>query len=461
MDFGSYLENVIRKKGISINSLSKECGINRGVLYRIFKNQLRLKEEKLFEIIRTVGLNAAEEEKLVRLFFGDAFGEAEFSRVETMLAEIQRIGREDSAPPEFAPFQRKTVLLGEGEICSALARIIDGNDVVTTNFSYFSEAIDRLFYSAVREGRLRELRHIITLAEDGGYAHHYRSLSASFKYMYLQCFPYYRWRVSAEPVDQIAFRYFAVGADCAVLFNADWGIFIEDSDALAKLNAGAADILAQCQRLGTVIENELDIKQIYQDSYADKERVVSFQGYLCVAPFVDYEFIRSIIREEIPQPELLAKIAFEHYKNLFNSVEFLQFATVDGLKRFAGTGNVGEISGALIKPAEAPYRIRILERIARAAEEGSFYLLDDQKFYMPRDLAIEKYEKRIIIGGFDRNVPNFGVSDKFLAELSDVSMINTMERAAEYLIRSRQVHRREFTQLLIDELLLQLRDQIS
>lgn len=460
MDFGCYLESCIRKKDISINALAKMCGINRGGLYSIFKNERKLKEDKLFELIRIAGLNSTEEKKLVHLFFCDYFGESEFQRIESLLDEIQRVGRDRPIEQQIAPFEKKSTLVGEAEICSALKLLIDTNDTVTTNFSYSCGAIDQLFYSAVCGGALKELRHIITLSEEGDHAHNYKTIFSSFKYMYAQSFPYYQWGSVDKLTRLIAFPNFAIGSQNAVLFDNDWGIFIDDPETVSNLNNKFAPLLKQCQKFGRIAEDDMEVKQLYQDSFSDRGEVISFQSYLCVAPYVDYELIFNIVREQLPQRELLAKIGYEYYKNVFQTVDFLQFATIDGLKRFAETGNVAEVSGALVQPAGIEDRIKILRGISRAAESEHFFIFDDQKFYMPRDFAIEKYTGRLMFGGFDRTVPNFGQRDKFLAELDDISLINTFHHAAEYLIHSRKVHSKDFTLRLIDELLLKLTNHL-
>lgn len=460
MDFGSYLENCIRKKGISINALTKACGINRGGLYSIFKNERKLKEDKLFEIIKIAGLNSAEEEKLIRLYFCDYFGESEFQRIENLLNEIQKVGRDRNFEPDLPPFQKKDILIGE-EIDSALKVLIDTNEVITTNFSYSCERIDQIFYSAVSSGKIKELHHIITLYEDSEDEHNYQTLFSSFKYMYLQQFPYYQWNSLEQFEHAISFQYFAVGFNGALLFNDDWGIFIEDKTAVAKLNDKAAALLDRCTQLGDVVEDIMAIKQLYQRSFSDKGIAISFQGYLCVAPFADYEFVFSIVRRELPQYELLARIAYEHYKSIFETLDFFQFATIDGLKEFAKTGNVAEVPGTLVQPADIPQRIKILKKIILAAERGHFFIFDDDKFHMPRNMTIEKYTNRMMFTGFDRTVSNFGNTDKFLAELSDVSLMNAFQHAAEYLIRGRKVHSKDFTRRLINELILELTNQIS
>lgn len=462
MNFGNYLESCVRKKDISINALSKICGINRGGLYSIFKNERKLKEDKLFDIIRAAGLNCAEEEKLVHLFFCDYFGESEFRRIESLLYEIQQIGKEQPCEqPETLPFEKKEILMGEAEIYSALKHLINTNESVTTNFSCDNRIIDQLFYRAVCSGRLQDLCHIITLSEEGDEVRNYKTIFSSFKYMYARSFPYYQWSSVGKLTELISFPNFAIGSDCAVLFDHNWGIFIEEEKAVLNLKKKAEALLNQCSKLGGTVQNMMDVKQIYQMSCFDRGKVVSFQGYLCIAPFIDYPFIQSVVREEIPQHELLAKIAYEHYHSIFNTIDFLEFATIDGLTRFAETGNVAEASGDLVRSAEIPYRIEILRNISRAVEEDRFFIFDDQKFYMPRNLAIEKYTSRMMFDGFDSSVPDFSQTDQFFAEFSDISLMQTFDRAADYLIRSRKVHSKEFTLRLIDELILKLSDRVS
>lgn len=80
MKFGEYLEEIIRKRDLSINALSNECKINRGGLYSAFKNQRKLNVNQLFALISKLGLTATEEKELTELYFIDLYGKADYKK---------------------------------------------------------------------------------------------------------------------------------------------------------------------------------------------------------------------------------------------------------------------------------------------------------------------------------------------------------------------------------------------
>ena len=55
MSFGKYLEEIIRKREISINNLTKLSGVNRGKLYSVFESKRTLNLEELFALINNLG----------------------------------------------------------------------------------------------------------------------------------------------------------------------------------------------------------------------------------------------------------------------------------------------------------------------------------------------------------------------------------------------------------------------
>ena len=79
MSFGKYLEEIIRKREISINNLTKLSGVNRGKLYSVFESKRTLNLEELFALINNLGFLEIEVRNLLNLYFEEMYGKTEFS----------------------------------------------------------------------------------------------------------------------------------------------------------------------------------------------------------------------------------------------------------------------------------------------------------------------------------------------------------------------------------------------
>ncbi len=79
MSFGKYLEEIIRKREISINNLTKLSGVNRGKLYSVFESKRTLNLEELFALINNLGFLEIEVRNLLNLYFEEMYGKYKIS----------------------------------------------------------------------------------------------------------------------------------------------------------------------------------------------------------------------------------------------------------------------------------------------------------------------------------------------------------------------------------------------
>lgn len=459
MTFGVYLEKCIREKNISISRLTKVTGINRGGLYSVFKGERSLKEDKLFALFENVGFSLKEEQTLTELYFSDVFGQSDFNKIKQMIHLINNLELPSKEHKEFInTFSKKFSLTGKEEILSALKYILKeiGNSKVITNYSYEDERIDHLFYSFVKNGNKEQLIHILSFSEKSSGLHNINTVFSSLKYMYLNCFPVYKYENKSEQI----YPYFAVTDKYALLFNDNDGIFIDEPIVINRVLGKVETMVSQCTGLGMATDDVMFIKDMYAKGLSKTEdnfnELITYCGYPCVAPFADYDLMYSITRDELPEKELLVHIAYDHYQSLYKNADFTFFYSLNGLKRFAETGNVCEIPETYVTNLSIKYRLQVLNQIIEAVKDEKIYLVNDEKFNIPENIEIEDYFSKVIISAFDCNKDNFFSCNKFLSTLNDSDIIHTFKILKEYLIRARMVYPKQYAEIYIKNIIVKL-----
>lgn len=459
MTFGEYLEKCIREKNISISSLTKVTGINRGGLYSVFKGERSLKEDKLFALFENVGFSVKEEQTLTELYFSDVFGQSDFNKIKQMIHLINNLELPSKEHKEcINTFSKKFSLTGKEEILSALKYILEeiGNSKVITNYSYEDKRIDNLFYGFVKNGNSEQLMHVLSFSEKSSGLHNINTVFSSLKYMYLNCFPVYKYENKSEQI----YPYFAVTDKYALLFNDNDGIFIDEPIVINRVLGQVETMVSQCTGLGMATDDIMFIKDMYAKGLSNTEDhfndLISYCGYPCVAPFADYDLMYSITREELPEKELLVHIAYDHYQSLYKNADFTFFYSLNGLKRFAETGNVCEIPETYVTNLSKKYRLQVLNQIIESVKEEKIYLVNDEKFNIPENIEIEDYFSKVIINAFDCNKDNFASCDKFLSALNDSDIIHTFKILKEYLIRARMVYPKQYAKIYIQNIIVKL-----
>lgn len=445
MKFGEYLEELIRKRDLSINALSNECKINRGGLYSVFKNQRKLKSDQLFALISKLGLTATEENELTELYFIDLYGRADYDKINFLIDQIQNfLAIEDISTVQSAK---------NSDVLDKLKSFVNENNKVITNFSFSFTQADIIFYNAVKSSKITDFTHILFFDKKDNYRYNYGSIFKSLKYMHLLQFPYYLY-TSINSLDICSVMpYFAVGDHTAILFSKERAIVINEPGAVKVLADEAHKLMQKSKKFGTHSMDIMQIKDEYQKGLSDNITAVSISSYPCLAQFVDYETMKSAVRPELPNKDMLVEIAYSHYSNTYERVEQLNIVSEQGIKRFAETGNFGEISGEFINCVDTEHRVKILKKATQAIENDRFYILDKNKIAIPKGFMIEKYANKVMFYFFDTDKENFALYENFYAEFKDFSFVNDFRLMAEYIIQSRMVYTKEYALQFVNNII--------
>lgn len=445
MSFGEYLEKLIRDRDLSINQLTKQCDINRGGLYSVFKNQRHLTTDQLFALISKLALTSIEESKLKELYFKEIYGKEEYEKINFLIEQIQ------NCIPNGKRETKKS--RDESDAIKKLKAFIKNNYRVITNFPFSYEDADDLFYNAVKCGEITEFIHILALEEKDNYIHNYSAVFKSIKYMIFQQFPFYFYTALQSLKSSSLMPYFAIGNKSALLFSSDKAIVIDNVDSVQSLTDEAEEIIQNCTQFGVFTNDAMFIKDSYQNGVANGNTSISLSSYPCLAPYVDYETMKSAVRPDLSNKDALVEIAYSHYSSIYKRITPVIVSTEYGVKKFAETGNFCEISSDLINTVDIKHRIRVLRKVVDAISNNRFYLVDKNKFTIPQWLEIEKYANKLTFGFSNSGKKNFHIYENFYAEFMDSSFVHDFKLAMEYMIQSRMVCDKAYSVQFINNLI--------
>lgn len=452
MKFGEYLENLVRDSGISINALSNECCVNRGGLYSVFKQSRQLKPEQLYTLISKLCLTHAEEEKLTSLYFIDMYGSERYKKILCLIDAIKKCAEDKAYKPDYSDLN--------SDLMAKLQSFIRENSSVITNYSCDFIEADSLFYDSVKNGQITNFVHILALDDQGNYKYNYNSVFSSVKYMYLCQFPYYYF-TSLKPQKPLSLLpYFAIGDKSALLFSREKVVEVNDAESVNILAEEAEKLKQSCKCFGTHTVDIMQIKDSYKKGMADGSTSITLSSYPCLASYVDREAMENAVRQDLPNKEGLVEIAYSHYSNMFKHIKNVIICSESGIKKFAETGNLIEISSDLIQNLDVEHRIGVLRKVIAAIENNTFYLLDEQKIKIPENLELEKYANRIYFGGNYGNTDNFSMYDAFFAAFESYSFVEDFRITAEYIIQSRLVCTKAYAVQFIHDLIAGISAQI-
>ena len=280
---------------------------------------------------------------------------------------------------------------------------------------------------------------------------------ASLKYMYNNCFPVYRYTNIRQMEYNNMFPYYFVGEKYAVLYNNKNGIFIDNAVAVNIIRENAVEFVKEATPLGTKTDDVMFIKSLYEKgAKQDGENTSTFTFYPCVAKYVDYDFMYSITKDEIPEKDMLVNIAFEYYSKIYQNRDFCVITSSKGIELFAEKGYVQEIPAAYVNAANKENRIKVLKNMLNGINDNELLILDDDKVNIFPGIEIENHNKKLIINGYDFEKENFAAADKYIFAFDDQSIINTFNNFKDYIIHARKVYPKEYSIRFIEGLIVKL-----
>ena len=457
MTSGKYLEKCIKKREVSISYLTKISGVNRGKLYYVYEGKRKLTEDELFLLIEKAGFSNIETDKLLNLYFEDVYGKTEFSRIKYLENAIQRDNYSCiNCNIHSVENDIKGAIENKKQLVNSIIYMFYHDREIISNFSYRDEEIDSVVFDCVLNSKMK-LTHIMDLSVDEMSEENLERIFASLKYMYNNCFPVYRYTNIRQMEYNNIFPYYFVGESYAILYNDDNGIFISDTEIVSNIRKNVNKVVDDCILLGLKTNDLMYVKSLYEKgSKQFGSSTITFTFYPCIAKYVDYDFMYSITKNELPEKDMLVNIAFEYYSKIYQNRKFICLTTSKGLQMFSETGNIQEIYDTYVNAADKESRIKVLKNMIVGINNGDLFILDDDKINICPGMEIENHNKKLIINGYDFEKKNFTAVDKFIFSLDDQSIINTFNNFKDYIIHARKVYPKEYSIRFIEGLIVKL-----
>lgn len=457
MTFGKYLKECIDKRDISTSYLTKVSNINRGKLYYVYDGKRKLTDDELFSLMDKAGFSSVEVDKLINLYFNEYYGDVEFSRIKFLENAIQK----DNYVGDNVSYEISENINGQiqnkEQLLNAIAYVIYNDCNIISNFSFRDKEIDNVVFDCILNSNNNTFTHIMELNPDELGEENLERIFASLKYMYNGCFPVYRYYDVKNMEVFSMFPYYLVGEKYAVLYNSENGVLIDNADAVNGIKNNVEKIKEKCTELGTKPEDIMFVKSLYEKgSKSENTDTINITYYPCIAKYVDYDFMYSVTKDEIPEKEMLVNVAYEHYTKFYSEQNFSQITTSKGLELFVQTGYFQEIPGAYVNAATKSQRIKVLKSLITAVENDELFIFDDDKINMFPGFEIENHNHKIIIDGYDIKKGNFASTDNYIVSFDDQSITSTFDNFKEYIILSRKVYSKQYSKKFIESLVVKL-----
>ena len=461
MSFGKYLEEIIRKREISINNLTKLSGVNRGKLYSVFESKRTLNLEELFALINNLGFLEIEVRNLLNLYFEEMYGKTEFSNIKFLEEVLQKENLKiaPDAEDENTAFVNASVVSGK-EIDAAVKYIIQNDNGLITNFPVTDKEMDRAVFSSILKTEQKSFVHMIEFSCDANAMEIFDGIFISLKYCWHNYFPLYCYSGYRKAANVI-FPYYFAGERYALLFNEENGIWIDNADTAGMIRTNAEKAASECKSFGVKPDDIMFVKDLYEKSSKSMGNAFSITYYPCLAQYVDFDFMHSITRDELPDKEMLARVAYEYYAKLFQFTEFRQITSIKGIEWFAETGCVQEVPAAYVHNADKHQRVKVLKNLVNGIEKDELYILDEEKISILPGMEIENYHDKFVISGYDICKENFSSTDRFIISFEDRSVINVFNNFMDYIIKSQKVYSKEFSVRLVESLIVKLQNEME
>lgn len=442
MDFGTYLEECIKKKGIPVGTVATQIGLNRGNLYSVFSGKRKLSEDHLHRIVSLLALSNPETQRLYNKFFELEYGKAEFERARCVFDLLKKMpDYYEAKKPEVGAVSDLKNLSGESDIVSAANYIIENSvGEISTNYSYESEKLDELFFYFVKQEGFR-FRHLVTLPFGTKGTQDIKNLFSSVRFMYEKCYPYLM-EVPTFRSNSLIFPYFIVSEKYVMVFDADSGTVIEsESFARTVLNKINEMFFGKAERTGDVPVSILDLKDVYSKSFLKNDSIRYELGpYPCVAPYGDKQFFFDIAVDSMP-PDVkneLVNICYDHYQRMTKNSDIVHILSYDAVDLLVERRVVDELPADYCKLINEEQLLNFLQLILKEIQNDKIHILDDRCFRFSKNLFIEINSSFITLNGTDIRDENFMVPQNFYAVITDQSLNAAFRNFFDYLLRSKK-----------------------
>lgn len=420
MNFCELFAQSIAKTGWSKNHISTKFGINRGVLYKYLDGRLTIPQNVFHKVLDGMSISYTERLELVDLYYKEVFGNEKFQRIIALEQILKNIDNACIPTPSLSVCLEKSKFLQlkkfgklylhtEDEMLEAvkfLFETVSGGKILT-NYPYMQSKFDDTVYSCYLKNPHWDITHLLYFHKNGSYLENLLNIFNSIRWLKYQINPICSYNCDSFGNNTLFPYFFTIGSYCLFLNESfSQGFIIDDINMFRYIENYLAE--TECSgsdRLAILPRDLLQIKNTVSGNIENNIEMC-LKRWPCLAPIADGEFINAVTREDLTNREAFIKMAIEHYSNALGIEQEKFIFSGKGLKEFAETGHIDEVSGCFIHEAPIKQRIRYFEKLMEMNSVGRLKILNDTQFDWPDSIPMEVLDKTIRIYGEFENVPD-------------------------------------------------------
>lgn len=459
-DFGVILNECFEKLEITQSNAAQLIGCSRSMIYSVLNGEKNLTESKFQNMIATINFTDEQISRLRYAYYKDKYPLGVIDKIFKLHYFLSgRHERTNSITISPLPIpDSSSAVTGKWELLSIIAALIldDKTKKITTNFSFKDNLTDDVVFSALIEKKDDiDFRHIIVFDSSNTSDTNISNLFLSLRYIRRGFNPLYCYSELTTTVGDI-YPYYFVTDTHVFFYNTDLscGMLITERDIVCSVNDMLSVILSKCQPLSSYPTDVFELKNSITKVSSNK--ISSALGNsACIIPFVP-EMIENIANDELPDRELLIKIAVDHYKKLgmhSGPVLFPQSA----LERFAADGRVFNFPLSWTKPmtyADRQKVFKILKKYVCGDNPKIRVLHDNSMKIADACFSIDIFERYMsIAGSLDNSENNY--CGEYSIFIKNTSIISDFRFFEDFIKRNRLYLPSDIAVSYMDSLILE------
>lgn len=441
-NFGTILNECFEKLEITQSSAAQLIGCSRSMIYSVLNGEKNLTEAKFQNMLASISFTDQQISQLRYAYYKDKYPVGVIDKIFKIHYYLSgQHERTSSFTISLTPIpDSSAAVTGQLELMGIISALIldESTKNITTNFSFDDKLTDDTVFSALikRENDIN-FRHIIVFDSANTSDTNISNLFLSLRYIRRRFNPFYCYSELTTTVGDI-YPYYFVTDTHAFFFNTDMncGMIITENDIVRSVNGMLSVILGKCQPLSSFPTDVFELKSSITKVSSNK--ITSALGNsACILPFVP-EMIENIANDDLPNRDLLIKIAVDHYKKLgkhSGSVLFPQ----SSLERFAANGRVYNFPLSWTKPMTYEDRQKVFNILKEyaAGEDPKIKVLNDNNLKISDDcFSIDIFERYMSIAGSIEDSEN-RYSGEYSIFIKNTSIISDFRFFDDFIKRNK------------------------
>lgn len=381
-EIGAVLEKILFEQKISKTKFAAECGISKSFLLRIIKNEKKMSENILHQILGSGILNSNNSTLLRNTYYSSFYGKDNFENIMYLIELFNTF--EVQSEPLFIRNSHIEGLLNNGkqihvinsqtELLEIIAyssknELLLDNPLVYTNYSVDTQILDQLLYCIFKDRDYNKEIGFCHLENISNNKKHELLLNVhAMKFGQIALNTYIENKSSSSSSSELFSKYIIL-SDKVILFNNDisMGILLNNSDTANFYKSNFEKILKDYSPLVKFFDNEIDFLFHTKENILFKETNFNFMdGRPCLEQFLTEDILKNCAHNNLENKEYLINLVLLHYTGVaekFRGNEPHQYYNKEVFEDFSKSGKLTYITSKFIHPLSNKDREIVLNNV--------------------------------------------------------------------------------------------------